>query len=87
VRRACAAHDDGKDVDFSTWPVAADSICEGCVFGANQVGCLGEGVVRAVLPLPYLNLFNCWVTAATVYVTDESRFEEVYKVGFVRRRS
>jgi hypothetical protein len=58
VRCARAAHDDGEDVDFSTWPVAADGICEGCVFGTNQLGCLGEVVVCALLPFPYLNLFN-----------------------------
>jgi hypothetical protein len=39
VRCARAAHDDGEDVDLGTWPVIADGICEGCVFGANQVGC------------------------------------------------
>jgi hypothetical protein len=58
VRRARAAHDDGEDVYVSTWLVATDGICEGCVFGANQVGCLGEVVVRAVLSFPYLSLFN-----------------------------
>jgi hypothetical protein len=59
VRRArSAAHDDGEDVYFGTWPMAADGICEGCVFGANQVGCLRGVVVRVVLPFPYLNLFN-----------------------------
>jgi hypothetical protein len=53
-----AAHDDGEDVDFGTWPMVADGICEGFVFGTDQLGCLGEVVVRAILPLPYLNLFN-----------------------------
>ena len=37
---------------------SADGVCEGCVFGANQVGCLGEVVVRAILPLPDLNFLN-----------------------------
>jgi hypothetical protein len=58
VRCARAAHDDGEDFDFETWPMVADSICEGCVFATNHLGCLGEVVVRAVLPFPYLNLFN-----------------------------
>jgi hypothetical protein len=58
VRSARAANDDGEDVDFGTSPLAADGLCEGCVIGTNQLGCLGEVVVRAVLPLPYLNLFN-----------------------------
>jgi hypothetical protein len=58
VRCARAAHDYGEDVDLSTWPVATDGICKGCVFGTNQVGRLGEVVVCAVLPFPYLNLFG-----------------------------
>jgi hypothetical protein len=41
VRCTRAAHDDGEDVDLGTWPVVADGICEGRVFGSNQVGCLG----------------------------------------------
>jgi hypothetical protein len=54
-----AAHDDGKDVYIGTWLVAADIVfCEGCVFGTDQVGCLGEVVIRAVFSLSYLNLFN-----------------------------
>ena len=55
---ARAAHDDGEDVDCDTWPVVADGMCEGGVFGTDQLGCLGEVVVRAVLPFSYLNLFN-----------------------------
>ena len=58
VRCARAAHDDGEDVDYGSWPVVADGICEGCVFVSNQVGCVGEVVVSAVFPFPYLNLFN-----------------------------
>jgi hypothetical protein len=58
VRCARAAHDDGEDVDFGTFLVVAYGICEGCVFGSNQVGCLGEVVVCTVLPLPYLNFLN-----------------------------
>jgi hypothetical protein len=64
--------------------MAADGICQGCVFGTNQVGRLGEVVVRAVFPLSYLNLFNGLVSTATVCVTDESKFEEADKVGFMR---
>jgi hypothetical protein len=56
---------------------------KGSVFGTYKVSCLGEVIVRAVLPFPYLNLFYGGVTAATVCVTDESRFEEADKVGFV----
>jgi hypothetical protein len=58
VRCARAAHDHGEDVDIGTWPLVADGICEGCVFGANQVICLGEVVVYAVLPFSYLNFLN-----------------------------
>jgi hypothetical protein len=58
VRCTRAAHDDGENVDLCTWPVATDGIGEGGVFGTNDLGYLGEVVIRAVLPLPYLNLFN-----------------------------
>ena len=58
MRRARAAHDDGEDVDLVSWPVVADGVCEGCVFGSNEVGCLGEIVVCAVFPLPYLDFLN-----------------------------
>jgi hypothetical protein len=58
VRCARAAHDYGENVDLGTWPVATDGICEGCIFGSNQVGCVGEVVVSAVLPFPYLNFLN-----------------------------
>jgi hypothetical protein len=58
MRCARAAHDDGEDVDFGTWPMVADGICEGCVFGTNQLGCLGKVVTRVLLPLPYLNLYR-----------------------------
>jgi hypothetical protein len=87
VRCTRAAHDDGEDVDFGSWLVLADDIGEGVVFGANQFSCVGEVVVRAVLPFPYLNLFLRGVSAATVCVTDVSRFEESDKVGFVCRGS
>jgi hypothetical protein len=58
VRCTRAAHDDGEDADFGTLPMAADGICEGCVFGTHQLDCVGEVVVRGVLPLPYPNLLN-----------------------------
>jgi hypothetical protein len=58
VRFTRAAHDDGEFVDFGSWTLAADGICEGCVFGTNQLGCVGEVVIRVVLPFPYLNLLN-----------------------------
>jgi hypothetical protein len=44
---------------------------------------VGEVIVRAILPFPYMNLFDGGVSAAAVCVTDESRFEEADKVGFV----
>jgi methyl coenzyme M reductase subunit D len=55
----------------------------GSVFGPYEVSCLGEVIVRAILPFPYLNLFYGCVTATTVCVTDEAKFEEADKVGFV----
>jgi hypothetical protein len=58
VRCTRAAHDDGRDVDFGTWLVLADGNGEGGVFAADHYSCVGEVVVRAVLPLPYLNLSN-----------------------------
>jgi hypothetical protein len=58
VRCTRAAHDDGEDVDHCAWPVAADGVCEGCVFGAYEVSCLGEVIIRAIVPFPYLNLFD-----------------------------
>jgi hypothetical protein len=62
-------------------------IGEGSVFGPNQLGCVGEVLVRAILPFPYLNLFYRGVSAATVCVADESRLEEADEVRFVRRGS
>ena len=66
VRCTCAAHDDGEDVDHCAWPVVADGVRKGCVFGTYEVGCVSEVVVCAVLPFPYLNLFYGCVTSATV---------------------
>jgi hypothetical protein len=87
VRCTRAAHDDGNDVDLCTWQVSADGIGERGVFDANHVSCVGEIVVRAVLPFSYLNLISRRVSAATVCVTDIARFGEADKVGFVRRGS
>jgi hypothetical protein len=75
VRCTRAAHDDGKDVAFGTWPVLAGGIGEGDVFGASHMSCVGEVVVRALLPFPYPNLLNRGVSAANVCVTDVSRHE------------
>ena len=83
MRCTCAAHDDGKDVYHCAWPVAADGVCKGCVFGTDEVSCVGEVIVRAVLPLSYLNLFDGCVSAAAVSVTDKSRFEKANEIGFV----
>jgi hypothetical protein len=58
VRCTRAAHDEGKDVDFSTWPMLEDDIGEGGVYGANHLRCVREVVVRAILPFPYEDLFN-----------------------------
>jgi hypothetical protein len=63
--------------------VAADGVRKGSVFGTDEVSSLGEVIVRALLPFPYLNLFDGCVSAAAVCVTDEARFEEADKVGFV----
>jgi hypothetical protein len=83
VRCTRAAHNDGEDIYQCALPVAADGVCKGGVFGTYEVRCLRDVIVRAVLPFPYLNLFYGSVTAATVCVTDEARFEEADEVGFV----
>jgi hypothetical protein len=57
VRSTRAANDNGEDVDVGARRMDSDGICEGCVFGVNQLGCVGDVVVRAVLPFPYLDLF------------------------------
>jgi hypothetical protein len=54
VQCACAAHDYGEDVYIGTWPVVADGIYEGCVFGTYKLDCLGEVVVRAIF-LQYIS--------------------------------
>jgi hypothetical protein len=59
-------------------------IGEGGVFGTNHLGSVGQVVVRAILPFPYLNLIYRGVSAASVRVADVARFEESDKVGFVR---
>jgi hypothetical protein len=40
VRCSRAAHDNGEDVDFGAWLVAADGIGEGGVLGTYELGCL-----------------------------------------------
>jgi hypothetical protein len=63
VRCTRAAHDDVKDVDFGTWLVLADGIGEWSVSRAYQLSCVGEIVVRALFPFPYVNLVNRGVSA------------------------
>jgi hypothetical protein len=65
----------------------ANGIGEGSVFIANHLCGVGEVVVRAVFPFPYLNLFHRGVSSSAVGVTDESRFEKPDEVGFVYRGS
>jgi hypothetical protein len=36
-------------------PMLSDGIGDGGVFGANQLSCVGEVMVRALFPFPYLN--------------------------------
>ena len=65
--------------------MVSDGVCEGCVFGPNQAGCVGAVVVGAVFPLPYLNFFDRRVSTAAVVVANEARFEEAYEIGFMCR--
>jgi hypothetical protein len=76
VRCTCAARDEWKDVDFGTWLVLTNGIGEGGVFFVNHLRSVVEAMVRALLPFPYLNLFNRGEAAATVCVADESRFKK-----------
>jgi hypothetical protein len=46
VRCACAAHNDGKDINHCAWPVVADGVCKGSVFGTYEARCLGEVIVH-----------------------------------------
>ena len=85
VRCTCAAHDNGEDIDHCAWPVVSDGVREGCVFGADVVCSVREVIVCAVLPFPYLNLFDGCVTTATIGVTNESGFEDADEVRFVCR--
>jgi hypothetical protein len=87
VRCACAAHDYGKNVDCGTRPLLANCIGEGDICVANHLCVVGEVVVCAVFPFPYLNIFNRGVPSAFVRVSDESRFEKPDEVGFVCRGS
>jgi hypothetical protein len=53
----------------------------------NEVSGVGESVVCAILPFPYLTISNRGVTSTAVLMSDESRFKETYEVGFVCRGS
>jgi hypothetical protein len=84
VRCTCAAHENGTDVDLGTRLVLTNGIGEGGgVLIANQRCCVGEVVVCAIFPYPYLNLFNGGVASTAVRMSDDSRFEEPDKEGFV----
>jgi hypothetical protein len=56
VRCACAAPDYGKNVYFGIRPVLANSIGDGGIFVANHLCGVGEVMVRAVFPFPYLDI-------------------------------
>jgi hypothetical protein len=83
VRCTCAAHDYGKNIDFGTWVVSANGIGDGGVFMANRLCSVGEVVVRAVRPFPYLNNLNRQVSSSAVCVSNVSRIEKHDEVGFV----
>jgi hypothetical protein len=53
------------------------------VFIANQLCGVGEVVVRAVFPFPYLIFSNGGVKFTAVRMSDESMFYEPDEVGFV----
>jgi hypothetical protein len=84
---ARAAHDDGRNVDFSTRQVSANGIGERGIFVANPMCGVGEIVLRAIYPFPYLYLFYRGVPSASVRAADKFRFEEPEEVGFVCRGS
>jgi hypothetical protein len=56
VRCACSAHDYRKNVDFGTLLVLSSGIGKGVVSIANHLCGVGEVVVCAVFPFPYLPL-------------------------------
>jgi hypothetical protein len=57
------------------------------VFIADKLCNMGEVVVRAIFPFPYMNLFNRGVTSSAVCVSDESRFKESDEVGYSSLRA
>jgi hypothetical protein len=85
VRCSSSAHAYGENIDIGTWLVLAKGIGERGVFIANHVCGVGEVVVCAILPFPYLSLFNRGVSSSAVGVSDESRFEKPDEVRFVSR--
>jgi hypothetical protein len=60
----------------------ANGIGEGGLVADHVCG-VGEAVISFIFPFPYLNLLDRGVPSASVCVSDESRFEEPDKVGFM----
>jgi hypothetical protein len=52
VGGANTAHDEGEDVNFSTWPVTAESVGQRAVFVADGLCGVREVSVCARLPSP-----------------------------------
>jgi hypothetical protein len=71
------------NAELGTWPMSSNGIGERGVVIAKQLCGVGEVVVSALFPFPYLDLFNSGVTSIAVRMPDESRFEEPDEVGFV----
>jgi hypothetical protein len=46
---------------------------------------VGEAVVGAVFPFPYLNMFDRGVSSSAVLMADEAGFEEADEAGFMCR--
>jgi hypothetical protein len=64
---ARTTHDDGKNVDFSNRPVLADGIGEGGIlFLANHMCGVGDVVVSAIFPFPYMNQISGMVGSGIV---------------------
>jgi hypothetical protein len=57
MRGACAVHDDGDDVDFGTWQLSSEGVCELGVFITNKLCGVREVEVSAVFPFSNLNFF------------------------------
>jgi hypothetical protein len=83
VRCNCAARDYGKSVDPAPSQRCRMALANGGVFIVNRLCGVGEVVVGAVFPFPYLNLCNGGVTSTAVCMSNESRFEEPDEVSFV----